>query len=97
MSEACWAGKGPFQAWVFTLPGASGADDLDFIVPVPCGNISRMEPPTCILKTDKQGDTTILDLTGSKAGSVGKEPSARGYADRHGGSGSRGACFRGSW
>lgn len=71
MSEACWAGKGPFQAWVFTLPGASGTDgDLDFIVPVPCGNISRMEPPTCILKQDKQGDTTILDLTGSKPGSL---------------------------
>ena len=71
MSDACWAGKGPFQGWVFTLPGAPGGDgDLDFIVPVPCGNISRVEPPTCILKTDKQGDTTILDLTGSKAGSL---------------------------
>jgi hypothetical protein len=71
MSEACWAGKGPFQGWVFTLPGVPGGDgDLDFIVPVPCGNISRVEPPTCILKTDKQGDTLVLDLTGSKAGSV---------------------------
>lgn len=68
MSEACWAGKGPIQAWVFTLPGTDGS--LDFIVPVPCGNISRMEPPVCILKKDQQGDTTILDLNGSKPGSL---------------------------
>jgi hypothetical protein len=69
MFDACWAGKGPFQGWIFSVPGGPDGD-VDLIVPVPCGNISRVEPPTCILKTDKSGDTVILDLTGSKAGSV---------------------------
>jgi hypothetical protein len=48
-------------------------------VPVPCGNISRIQPPTCVLRVDESGGTTILDLTGSKAGgapiaSYGSEP-----------------------
>jgi hypothetical protein len=70
MFDACWAGKGPFQAWTFSVPGGPDGD-VDVIVPVPCGNISRVQPPTCVLNKVDQGDgTVILDLTGSKAGSV---------------------------
>ncbi|MEA2600762.1 MAG: hypothetical protein QOF89_1754 [Acidobacteriota bacterium] len=69
MYDACWLGKDAFKGWVFTLPGPDGGS-VGLIVPVPCGNISRVELPVCVLKTDKNGDTTILDLTGSKAGGV---------------------------
>jgi outer membrane protein W len=69
MYDACWAGKGPFRGWIFSVPGGPDGD-VDLIVPVPCGNISRVQPPTCVLKTDKNGDTVILDLTGSRPGSV---------------------------
>ncbi|MFL6260574.1 MAG: hypothetical protein ACJ76Y_12740 [Thermoanaerobaculia bacterium] len=70
MFDACWLGKGPFQAWTFSVPGGPNGD-VDVIVPVPCGNISRVQPPTCVLNKIDQGDgTVILDLTGSKAGSA---------------------------
>jgi outer membrane protein W len=67
MFDACWAGKGPFQGWTFSVPGGPDGD-VDLIVPVPCGNISRILPPTCVLKVDQSGGAIILDLTGSKAG-----------------------------
>jgi outer membrane protein W len=67
MYDACWAGKGPFKGWTFSVPGGPDGN-VDLIVPVPCGNISRITPPTCVLRVDQSGDTTILDLTGSKAG-----------------------------
>ena len=67
MSDACWAGQGPFKGWMFSVPeGPDG--NVDLIVPVPCGNLSRILPPTCILRKDENGDTVILDITGSKAG-----------------------------
>jgi outer membrane protein W len=70
MFDACWAGKGPFQAWTFSVPGGAGGN-VDVIVPVPCGNISQVQPPTCVLNKIDQGDgTVVLDLTGSKAGSA---------------------------
>src|SRR5262249_57084269 len=34
MTDACWAGKGPFQGWVFAVPGGPDGD-VDLIVPVP--------------------------------------------------------------
>lgn len=67
MNDACWAGKGPFQAWIFSVPGGP-AGNVDLIVPVPCGNLSRILPPTCVLRVDQSGDTVFLDLTGSTAG-----------------------------
>ncbi|HET9210527.1 MAG TPA: hypothetical protein VFR03_09015 [Thermoanaerobaculia bacterium] len=67
MFDACWVGKGPFQGWIFSVPGGPDGN-VDLIVPVPCGNISRVLPPTCVLKVDQSGDTVYLDLTGSKAG-----------------------------
>ena len=78
MSDACWAGNGPFQAWTFSVQGGPDGN-VDFLVPVACGNLSRILPPTCILKVDGSGDTVILDLTGSKAGgapiaSYGSQP-----------------------
>lgn len=66
MSDVCWIGKEAFKGWTFSVPGPDG--NVDLIVPVPCGNISRIQPPTCVLKVDESGGTTILDLTGSKAG-----------------------------
>jgi outer membrane protein W len=67
MYDACWAGKGPFKGWTFSVPGGPDGN-VDLVVPVPCGNISRVIPPTCVLRVDPSGDTTVLDLTGSKAG-----------------------------
>ena len=67
MYDSCWAGKGPFKGWTFSVPGGPDGN-IDLVVPVPCGNISRVVPPTCVLKVDQSGDTTVLDLTGSKAG-----------------------------
>lgn len=67
MYDACWVGKGSFAAWTFSVPGADGKN-VDLVVPVPCGNISQVTPPTCVLRVDQSGGTTVLDLTGSKAG-----------------------------
>jgi hypothetical protein len=67
MSDVCWAGDGAFKGWMFSVPGGPDGN-VDLIVPVPCGNLSRIQPPICVLKVDESGGTTILDLTGSKAG-----------------------------
>jgi outer membrane protein W len=67
MYDACWVGKEAFKGWTFSVPGGPDGN-VDLVVPVPCGNISRVIPPTCVLRVDQSGDTTILDLTGSKAG-----------------------------
>ena len=69
MTDACWIGSGPFKAWKVSFTGTDGGD-LDFLVPVPCGNISQVKPPTCVLRTDKSGDTILLDLTGSTPGGM---------------------------
>ena len=67
MSDVCWAGQGAFKGWMFPVPGGPDGT-VDLIVPVPCGNLSRIDPPVCVLKVDESGGVTILDLTGSKAG-----------------------------
>lgn len=78
MSDVCWIGKEAFKGWTFSVPGPDG-NNVDLIVPVPCGNLSQIQPPTCVLRVDESGGTTILDLTGSKAGgapiaSYGSDP-----------------------
>jgi outer membrane protein W len=71
MSDVCWAGerpfKKPFLGWVFSVPGGPDGS-VDFIVPVPCGNLSRILPPTCVLQKEENGDIVTLDLTGSTPG-----------------------------
>jgi len=67
MSDVCWIGKEAFKGWTFSVPGPDGKN-VDLIVPVPCGNLSQIQPPTCVLRVDESGGATILDLTGSRAG-----------------------------
>jgi hypothetical protein len=69
MRDACWAGEAPFKAWKLILTGSDGAD-FDFIVPAPCLNLSRVEPPSCHLEMTQEGDAVHLDLGGSRAGGL---------------------------
>jgi hypothetical protein len=70
--EPCWDGKKPFDAWV--LQGVGKVDDkfdgYTFVVPVACGNIALLEPPTCLLKATQTCGKVLFDLSDSRPGGV---------------------------